>query len=116
MAAIRIPAALKALIIAGSGPSPTGRVRQAAAADETARVRADHRSALEQLTTATSARITALEETRDAHRARADRAEADLDAACTENRRLAQQIAQAAEAEPDADGTPGTTPRPGNPR
>ncbi|MGH3247340.1 MAG: hypothetical protein ACRDOI_14185, partial [Trebonia sp.] len=85
---------------------------QAAAADETARVRADHRSALEQLTTATSARITALEETRDTHRARADRAEADLDAARTENRRLAEQITQAAEAEPDADGTPEPRPRP----
>lgn len=35
---------------------------QAAAADETARIRADHQHALDQLATATNARITALEE------------------------------------------------------
>jgi colicin import membrane protein len=72
---------------------------QAAAADETARIRADHRSALDQLTTATNARITALEETRDALRIRAERAEGDLDAARTENQRLAGQLSQAANAE-----------------
>ena len=72
---------------------------------------------MEQLTTATSARITALEETRDAHRVRADRAEADLDAARTENRRLAEQIAQAAEAAANQDATrnPHVTQVPGCP-
>jgi hypothetical protein len=44
---------------------------QAAAADETGRIRADHQHALEQLTAATNACITALEETRDALRVRA---------------------------------------------
>lgn len=56
---------------------------QVAAADVTARIRADHKHALDQLTTATNARITALEETRDALRVRAERAESDLDAART---------------------------------
>jgi colicin import membrane protein len=74
---------------------------QAAAADETARIRADHQHALDQLTTATSARITDLEETRDALRTRAERAEGDLDAARTENQRLAEQLAQAASPEGD---------------
>ncbi|MGH3294726.1 MAG: hypothetical protein ACRDP7_23300 [Trebonia sp.] len=72
---------------------------QAAAADETARFRADHQNALDQLTTATSARIAALEETRDALRVRAERAETDLDAARTDNHRLAEQLTQAANAE-----------------
>jgi hypothetical protein len=56
---------------------------QAAAIDETARFRADHQNTLEQLTTATNSRITALEDTRDAQRIRAERAEADLDSAHT---------------------------------
>jgi hypothetical protein len=51
---------------------------QAAAVDETARIRADHQRALDQLTAAASARIAALEETRDALRVRAERAETDL--------------------------------------
>jgi chromosome segregation ATPase len=72
---------------------------QAAAADETAHVRADHQHALDQLTAATSARITALEETRDALRIRAERAETDLDAARTENQRLAERLSHAASAE-----------------
>ena len=54
---------------------------QATAAEETARIRSDHRHALNQLTAAIDARITALEETRDALRVRAERAQADLDAA-----------------------------------
>ena len=74
---------------------------QAAAAAETARIRDDHQQALDQLTTATSARITALEETRDTLRVRAERAESDLDAARTENQRLAEQLTQAANAEAD---------------
>ena len=77
---------------------------QAAAADETARIRADHHRSLDQLTTATNARITAIEETRDALRIRAERAESDLDTARTENQRLAEQLTQAANAEA------GTTP------
>ncbi len=78
---------------------------QAAAADEAARIRADHQRALDQLTTATTARITALEETRDALRVRAERAEADLDAARTENQRLAEQLARTASAAPDPAST-----------
>jgi colicin import membrane protein len=82
---------------------------QAAAANEVARIRADHRQALDQLTAATSARITALEETRDALKTRAERAEADLDAARADNKHLAEKLAEAASA--DADATPaGTTP------
>jgi colicin import membrane protein len=86
---------------------------QAAAADETARIRADHQHALDQLTTATNARITALEETRDALRIRAERAETDLDAARTENQRLAEQLTQGsnAEADPAPTGTPSPRPR-----
>ena len=86
---------------------------QATAADETARIRADHQRALEQLTVATNARITALEETRDALRVRAERAESDLDAARTENRRLAEKPAKAADAEatPEPADTPSPRPR-----
>jgi colicin import membrane protein len=74
---------------------------QAAAAEETARIRADHQRTLDQLTTATNARVTALEETRDALRVRAERAESDLDAARSENRRLAEQLTRASDAEAD---------------
>jgi colicin import membrane protein len=85
---------------------------QAATADEVARIRADHREALEQFTAATTARITALEETRDALRTRAERAEADLDAARADNKRLAESLAEATSA--DAGGTTAATapPRP----
>jgi colicin import membrane protein len=85
---------------------------QAAAADETSRIRADHQHALDQLTTATNARITALEETRDALRVRAERAESDLDAARTENRRLAEKLAEASSAEADPEPAEATSPRP----
>jgi len=85
---------------------------QAAAADETARIRADHQNALDQLTAATGARITALEETRDALRIRAERAETDLDAARAENQRLVEQLAQAANAEADTEPTDPPSPRP----
>jgi hypothetical protein len=68
---------------------------QATAAAETARIRADHQHALDQLTTATSARIQAVEETRDALRTRAERAETDLDTARGEIRRLAGKPSQA---------------------
>jgi chromosome segregation ATPase len=84
---------------------------QAAAADETARIRADHQRALDQLTAATNARITALEETRDALRIRAERAETDLDAARTENQRLAEQLSHAPGLEA-ADTEPAQTPAP----
>jgi hypothetical protein len=87
---------------------------QAAAAEETARLRADHQHALDQLTTATTARVSALEETRDSLRVRAERAETDLDAARVENRRLAEQLAQAASAETggqETDGPPAPRPR-----
>jgi colicin import membrane protein len=83
---------------------------QAAAVDETARIRADHQRALDQLTAATSARITALEETRDALRIRAERAETDLDATRTENQRLAEQLTRAADADLAPTGIP--SPRP----
>jgi chromosome segregation ATPase len=88
---------------------------QAAAADETARIRADHHRALDQLTTATSARITALEETRDSLRIRAERAETDLDSARTENKHLAEQIAQAPSVEADPAQTVTEYPRPRTP-
>jgi len=84
---------------------------QATAADETARIRADHERALDQLTTATNARITALEETRDALRVRAERAETDLDTARTENQRLAGQLAEASVAEADPTQTDIPSPR-----
>ena len=80
-------------------PPPSARAdhAQAAAADEIARIRADHQRALDQLTAATNARITALEETRDALRIRAERAETDLDAARADNQRLAEQLTQASQ-------------------
>lgn len=87
---------------------------QVAAADETARIRTDHQHALDQLTTATSARITALEETRDALRIRAERAETDLDTARTENQHLAAQLTQAPSAEladPEPADIPASRPR-----
>ena len=86
---------------------------QAAAADETARIRADHQHPLDQLTTATNARITALGETRDALRIRAERAESDLDAARAENQRLAERLTQAtdAEAAPEPADTSSPLPR-----
>ena len=84
---------------------------QATAADETARIRADHQHALDQLTTATNARITALEETRDALRIRAERAETDLDATRTANQRLAEQLTQGTDAEA-ADPEPADIPTP----
>jgi chromosome segregation ATPase len=88
---------------------------QAAAADETARIRADHQHALDQLTAATDARITALEETRDALRVRAERAESDLDATRTENQRLAEQLTQATSAEADPEPVDAPSPRPRTP-
>ena len=71
-----------------------GDIESAEAEVYAARIRADHQHALEQLTTATNARITALEETRDALRVRAERAESDLDPARAENQRLAEQLTQ----------------------
>jgi colicin import membrane protein len=82
---------------------------QAAAADEAARIRADHREALDQLTAATSARIAALEETRGALKTRAERAEADLDAARADNKRLAEKLTETGSAAADP-ATTGTTP------
>jgi colicin import membrane protein len=88
---------------------------QATAAEETARIRSDHRHALNQLTAATDARITALEETRDALRVRAERAEADLDTARADHQRLTEQLAQLQAALAEADPEPGNVPttRPG---
>jgi chromosome segregation ATPase len=88
---------------------------QAAAADEIARIRADHQRALEQLTTATNARIAALEETRDALRIRAERAESDLDTARNESQRLSGQLAQTASTEADSTATGIPSPRPRTP-
>ena len=84
---------------------------QASAAEETARIRADHEHALAQLTEATSARIIAVEETRDALRIRAERAEASLDAARAENQRLAEQLTQASNAGTGAARTDAPPPR-----
>ena len=90
---------------------------QAAAADEAARIRADHHRALDQLTAATTARIAALEDTRDALRIRAERAEADLDAARTDNQRLTEQLAATASADPNpASTTEPLLPTPGRTR
>ena len=83
---------------------------QATATEETARIRSDHRHALNQLTAATDARITALEETRDALRVRAERAEADLDAARADHQRLTEQLAQVQAAVAEADQEPGDVP------
>lgn len=85
---------------------------QAAAADETARIRADHQHALDQLTAAANARITALEETRDVLRVRAERAESDLDAARAENQRLAEQLSQATDTGADPEPADAPSPRP----
>ena len=70
------------------------------------------RHALNQLTAATDARITALEETRDALRVRAERAEADLDAARADHQRLTEQLAQVQAAVAEADPEPGDVPPP----
>jgi hypothetical protein len=70
------------------------------------------RHALNQLTAATDARITALEETRDALRVRAERAEADLDAARADHQRLTEQLAQVQAAVAEADLVPGDVPPP----
>ncbi len=86
---------------------------QSSAAEETARIRADHQRALDQLTAATNARITAVEETRDALRIRAERAESDLDAARAEVRRLAENLSQANDIEADKEPA---EPTPGRPR
>jgi hypothetical protein len=80
------------------------------AADEVAHIRDDHRRALDQLAAATTARVTALEEARDTLRVRAERAEADLDAARADNKRLAEKLAEAASA--DAEKTPAGTAEP----
>ena len=86
---------------------------QASAADETAHIRADHQQALENFANATNARINALEDTRHALRVRAERAELDLDAARTENRRLAEQLSHATGAEASApEPADAPTPRP----
>jgi colicin import membrane protein len=68
---------------------------QARAAEEVARIRADAKRERDELHTATDARLAALEEARTALRIRAERAEADLDAARSENHRLTEQLAQA---------------------
>jgi len=83
---------------------------QATATEETARIRSDHRHALNQLTAATDARITALEETRDALRIRAERAEADLDTARADHQRLTEQLAQVQAAVAETDQEPGDVP------
>jgi len=84
---------------------------QAAAADEAARIRADHRQALDQLTIATTAHISALEEARDTLRVRAERAEADADAARADNRRLAEKLTEAVGTETKQASAGSTAPR-----
>jgi chromosome segregation ATPase len=68
---------------------------QAQAAEEIALVRADSKRERDELHAATDARLAALEETRTSLRIRAERAEADLDTARAEQRRLAGQLDQA---------------------
>jgi hypothetical protein len=70
------------------------------------------RHALNQLTAATDARITALEETRDTLRVRAEWAEADLDAARADHQRLTEQLAQVQAAVAEADPVRGDVPPP----
>jgi hypothetical protein len=88
------------------------RAAQAAAAEETARIRADHQRALDQLTAATNARIKAVEETRDALRIRAERAETDLNAARAEIHRFAETVSQASDAGADKEPAESTPARP----
>jgi hypothetical protein len=70
------------------------------------------RHAHNQLTAATDARITALEETRDTLRVRAEWAEADLDAARADHQRLTEQLAQVQAAVAEADPVRGDVPPP----
>jgi len=83
---------------------------QAQAAEEVARIRADAQRERDELHVATHARLAALE-ARTALRIRAERAEADLDAARAENHRLAAQLTQATAADEHAHD-PASTPAP----
>lgn len=82
------------------------------AAGEIARIRADAQRERDELHTATDARLAALEEARTALRIRAERAEADLDAARAENHRLAEQLAQALATADERSRDPARTPTP----
>jgi colicin import membrane protein len=82
---------------------------QAQTAGEIARIRDDAQRERDELHIATGARLAALEETRDSLRIRAERAEADLDAARAENRRLAEQVGRAGDDIESAETAP---PRP----
>jgi chromosome segregation ATPase len=87
---------------------------QAQAAEETGRIRADAQRERNELHTATDARLAALEEARDSLRIRAERAEADLDTARTENQRLTEQLATAGhgiDPDPSAISKPQSRPR-----
>jgi colicin import membrane protein len=68
---------------------------QAQAAEEIGRIRTDAQRERDELHAATDARLAALEEARSALRIRAERAEADLDAARAESQRLVGQLAAA---------------------
>jgi DNA segregation ATPase FtsK/SpoIIIE-like protein len=83
----------------------------AQAGEEISRVRADAERERDELHAATDARLAALEDARTAVRIRAERAEADLDAARAENHRLTEQLAQAT-ADDDHAHVPGSTPTP----
>jgi len=85
---------------------------QAQAAEEIARIRADAQRERDELHAATDARLAALKEARTALRIRAERGEADLDAARTENHRLAEQLAQATAADDEHSHDPASTPPP----
>jgi len=63
--------------------------------EEIARIRADAQRERDELHAATDARLAALDEASTALRIRAERAEADLDAARSENHRLTEQLTQA---------------------
>jgi colicin import membrane protein len=92
---------------AGQADHDAALARQA---EEAACIRADHQRALDQLAAATTARIAALEEACGALRVRAERAEADLDTARADNKRLAEELSKAADT--DAGTTPTGTPAP----
>ncbi|HUY45053.1 MAG TPA: hypothetical protein VMV92_04930 [Streptosporangiaceae bacterium] len=82
---------------------------QAQAAEEVARIRADAQRERDELHAATDARLAALDEARTALRIRAERAEADLDAARVELQRVAEKLAKAT-ADADEQPSPADSP------
>jgi hypothetical protein len=86
--------------------------RQVADAEARAGQAEHHQHALDHLTAATNARITALEETRDALRIRADHRKATLTRPALRTSALFEQLTQATDAEADPEPANTPTPRP----